>query len=379
MQKNNLSIAVFVFIMLFSSCKNKIEKIMLFEKDVFETIIDGKPVSLYTLDSGNGLVVQVTNYGGRIVSVWAPDKDGNYEDVVLGFGTIHDCIDNQGEKYMGPVIGRYGNRISNGQFEIDGVKYQLPQNDGTNSLHGGIEGFDMRVWDVVKVDEKSITMSYVSSDGEQGYPGNLAVEMTYKLTSDNELVIDYKATTDKATHVNLTNHSQFNLAGAKSGTILNHIMTVNASHITPVDDILIPTGKIAPVEGSPFDFRNATRIGERIDNDNEQLKKGGGYDHNWVLDKKNPDAVELAVTLYEPNSGRVLEVFTDQPGIQIYTGNFFNGKVAGKYGEPFAYRGAVALETQKFPNTPNQPNFPTTLLNPGETYTHTCIYKFTTK
>lgn len=355
------------------------EKFTLFKTEAFETTIDEKPVSLYTLDSGNGVTVQVTNYGGRIVSVFAPDKDGNYEDVVVGFGSIQDCINNQGEKYMGPVIGRYGNRIANGKFEIEGVAYQLPQNDKTNCLHGGTEGFDMRVWDVVSSNNNSITMRYVSPDGEQGFPGNLTTVMTYSLTPNNELVITYESETDKATHVNLTNHSHFNLAGIKSGTVLNHLMTVNASHITPVDDILIPTGELASVDGTSFDFRSATAIGERINNDDAQLKIGGGYDHNWVLDKTNESSVELAVTLYEPNSGRCLEVYTDQPGIQIYTGNFFTGNVIGKYGAPFAHRCAVALETQKYPDTPNQPNFPTTILNPGETYSHTCIYKFLVK
>ncbi len=383
MKTFKISFLLLAFIAFFScsktGSKTDDKKITLIDKSEFEMVLDDKPVSLYTLDSDNGVIVQVTNYGGRIVSVWAPDRSGNYEDVVLGFGTINDCVNNYGEKYMGPVIGRFGNRIANGSFTIGEETYQLPQNDGTNCLHGGFNGFDTRVWDVTKVDERSITMSLLSEDGDEGFPGNLLVEMTYELTADNALIISYHANTDKPTHVNLTNHSQFNLKGVHGGDILDHILMVNSSFITAVDDILIPTGELELLDDNPLDFRVPTVIGERINEDNDQLKKGQGYDHNWVLDRKTDKEVELAATLYEPQSGRFLEVFTDQPGIQIYTGNFFDGTVIGKYNQPFMYRGAIAMETQKYPDTPNQPKFPSTLLKPGEVYKHTCIYKFSVK
>lgn len=371
-----------IFLVLFCAgllaCgEKKTDDISLIDKSAFATTIEGKEVSLYTLDSGNGLVAQVTNYGGRIVSLWAPDKNGKHADVVLGFESIDKYINNEGERFLGPVIGRYGNRIANGQFEIDGVKYQLPQNDKTNCLHGGLKGFDSHVWTVDKVTDNSIQLSFVSPDGDEGFPGTVNVTMIYTLTKDNELKIEYKATTDKPTHINLTNHSHFNLTGVASGeTVLNHILTVNADNITPVDSLLIPTGEFMAVENTPFDFRQPLEIGKHINDDHAQLKLAGGYDHNWVLNHDNPGAVSLVVSLKEPVSGRILEVYTDQPGIQLYTGNFFTGKVIGKYGKPLLYRGAIAMETQKYPDTPNQPNFPTTRVNPGETYTQTCIYKF---
>ncbi|WP_018107995.1 aldose epimerase family protein [Bacteroides propionicifaciens] len=361
---------------LFSCTTSVKEELPLFKAEAFETNIAGKQVSLYTLHSGNGLTMQVTNYGGRIVSLWVPDKDGKYEDVVFGFESIDNYINHQGERYLGPVIGRYGNRIANAKFELDGVEYQLPANDNGNTLHGGPQGFDDQVWTVDKVSDNSIQMSYTSPDGEEGFPGTVKTVMTYELNMNNEFVINYKSTTDKPTHINLTNHSQFNLKGAGNGDILDHMLTINASHITPVDSVLIPTGEIASVEGTPFDFRMATLIGKRIDEDNVQLNKGKGYDHNWVVDKTEENKVELIATVYEPQSGRVMEVLTDQPGVQIYTGNFFTGEVMGKYNKPLHHRGAIALEVQKFPDTPNQPNFPTTRVNPGEVYTQTCIYKF---
>lgn len=361
------------------ACSTPKEELPLLKPEAFNTTIDGKEVSLYTLTSGNGLTMQVTNYGGRIVSLWAPDKDGKYEDVVPGFESIDKYINNQGERFLGCAVGRYANRIAKAQFTIDGQTYTFPANNNGNCLHGGLKGFDSHPWNVDKVTENSIEMSFTSPDGDEGFPGTVNVKMIYKLTSDNQLVITYEATTDKPTHINLTNHSHFNLKGDGNGTILDHILTINADNITPVDSLLIPTGEIASVEGTPFDFRTPTAIGQRIDDDNEQLKIGKGYDHNWVLNKTAPNAVELAATLYEPTSGRVVEVLTDQPGIQIYTGNFFTGKVIGKYNKPILHRGAIAMEVQKYPDTPNQPNFPTTLVNAGETYTQTCIYKFSVK
>lgn len=372
----------FTYLILLSICfiscnKSSTNKeLPLFKSEAFDTIIDDKKVSLHTLESGNGLTMQVTNYGGRIVSLWVPDKNGEYEDVVFGFESIEKYINNEGERYLGPVIGRYANRIAKAQFELDGVKYQLPANDNGNCLHGGLKGFDSHPWNVDKVNDNMIQMSYVSPDGDEGFPGTVNVTMTYTLTKNNELVINYKATTDKPTHINLTNHSQFNLKGAGNGTILDHILTVNSSKITPVDSLLIPTGEYTSVEGTPFDFRNPTLIGDRIDADNDQIKKGSGYDHNWIIDRKSEKDTEYVATVTEPAGGRVMEVWSDQPGVQIYTGNFFTGKVMGKYGKPLLHRGAVALEVQKYPDSPNKPEFPSTRLNPGETYTQTCIYKF---
>lgn len=352
--------------------------ITLLDKSAFDTIVDNKPVSLYTLNSGNGLVVQVTNFGLRVVSIWTPDKKGKYNDVAIGYENIDRYLNNNGERFLGSVVGRYANRIAKGKFLLDETEYQLPINNNGQTLHGGLKGLDMRVWNVDKVSDKSIDFSYVSPDGEEGFPGELKIHVNYSVTPDNEFIITYKATTDKPTVVNLSNHTFFNLKGESNGTITDHILTINASNTTPVDSVLIPTGEIVTVEGTPFDFRKPTAIGERIMQDNEQLKNGLGYDHNWVIDKKSK-GVELIASLYEPTSGRLIEIYTDQPGLQFYSGNFFDGKVNGKYDKPIKYREAVALETQKFPDSPNNENFPPTRLNPGETYEHTCIYKFSVK
>ena len=362
-----------------AACGTKTDKPALLDASAFSTEVDNKPVALYTLESGNGLYMQVTNLGGRVVSLFAPDKTGKYEDVVLGFNNINSYLHNPGERYLGPVVGRYANRIARGQFMLDGVTYQLPLNNNGQTLHGGLTGLDMVAWNVDEVTDNEIKMSYVSPDGTDGFPGNLTVRMTYTLTPQNEFKIHYEATTDKPTVVNLSHHGLFNLKGEGNGTILDHVVTLNASHITPVDSVLIPTGEIAPVEGTPFDFRTPHAIGERIDADNQQLKNARGYDHNWVVDRKTANEVEWVATVEEPASGRVMEVWSDQPGVQFYTGNFFDGKVTGKYGRTQNFREALALETQKFPDSPNHPNFPSTRLNPGETYTQTCIYKFYTK
>lgn len=362
-----------------SSAKQEGGKITLLADSDFATTIDGKSVSLYTLDSGNGVSMQVSNFGGRVITLWVPDKDGNYEDIVYGHSNIDKYINYTGERCLGPVVGRYANRIAKGQFEIDGVKYQLPLNNNGQTLHGGPNGFDMKVWNVDKVTGNEIQLSYVSPDGEEGFPGTVNVKMVYTLTPDNEFKITYEATTDKPTHVNLSHHSFFNLKGEGNGTILDHILTINASKYTPVDSVLIPFGELASVEGTPFDFRNPTAIGERIEAENEQLKYGGGYDHNWVVDRKSEKDVEFIASLYEPANGRLMEIYSDQPGIQFYSGNFLDGAVTGKYGKTHNFREVVALETQKYPDTPNQPSYPTTRLNPGETYTQTCIYKFSVK
>ncbi len=368
-----------ILVALFACTGKQKDELPLIDKSAFETEIDGKPVSLYTLRSPGGVVMQVTNYGLRVVSLWAPDKDGKYVDVNLGYENIDKYVNNKGERYLGCVVGRYANRVAKGTFEIDGTAYHLPINNNGQTLHGGTAGIDMVAWNVDKVTDNSIHFSYTSPDGTDGFPGNLKMEVVYSLTPDNEFKLSYKATTDKPTVLNLTNHAFFNLKGEGNGTITDHIMTIHASHTTPVDEVLIPTGEIAPVDNTPFDFRRPTRIGERIDMDNEQLKNGRGYDHNWVLDKKTPGNVELAVTVYEPASGRVMEVYTDQPGVQFYSGNFFDGSGIDKSGKPIDYRSALALETQHFPDSPNQPNFPSTRLNPGETYTHNTIYKFSVR
>lgn len=373
------TIAFLMVLCCLTACTKKSEVPALLDAKAFSTTVDDKDVALYTLESGNGLYMQVTNFGGRVVALFTPDKNGKYEDVVLGFNNIESYLHNPGERFLGPVVGRYANRIANGKFELDGVTYNLPVNNNGQTLHGGLKGLDMVVWNVDNVTKNEIRMSYVSPDGDEGFPGTLTLHMTYTLTPRNEFKIAYEATTDKPTVVNLSHHGLFNLKGEGNGTILDNVLTINASHTTPVNEVLIPTGEIAPVDNTPFDFRKPTVIGERINAENEQLKNGSGYDHNWVVDKKTASDVELVATLHDPNNGRVMEVWSDQPGIQFYSGNFFNGKVTGKYGKTQNYREALALETQKFPDSPNQPNFPSTRLNPGETYTQTCIYKFYTK
>lgn len=386
--KNLLYISVIIFLFScgnnqkntqLSENKSNSNDITLLDTTAFSTEMNGKKISLYTLTSGNGITMQVTNFGGRVVTLWTPDKDGNYEDIVYGHNTINKYINYTGERCLGPVVGRYANRIAQGRFELDGVKYQLPLNNNGQTLHGGPEGFDMKVWNVDNVTDNEIQLSYVSPDGEQGFPGTVNVRMIYTLTPDNEFKITYEATTDKPTHVNLSHHSFFNLKGEGNGTILDHVLTINASKYTPVDSVLIPFGELADVQNTPFDFRNPTAIGERIEADNEQLKNGGGYDHNWVIDRKSEKDVELVASLYEPVSGRMMEIYSDQPGIQFYSGNFLDGNVTGKYGKAHNFREAVALETQKYPDTPNRPEYPSTRLNPGETYTQTCIYKFSIK
>ncbi len=350
----------------------------LLDKSAFQSTIDGKSIDLYTLKSGD-LTMQVTNFGGRIVSLWTPDKAGKYEDVVLGHKNIEQYINKNGERFLGCVVGRYANRIGKGQFTLDSVTYQLPLNNNGQTLHGGLKGLDMVVWDVVRVSESEILLKYISPDGEEGFPGTLEIEMTYALTADNELKITYKAETDKPTVINLSHHGFFNLKGEGNGTINDHLLTIKAYAIVPVDSVLIPFGDLLSVDGTPFDFRNATAIGERVNEDHPQLKAGLGYDHNWVLDRQTDNEVEFAASVYEPVSGRFMEVYTDQPGIQFYGGNFMDGIGEGKYGKKHEYRESLALETQHFPDSPNHDNFPSTRLDPGDTYTQTCIYKFSVK
>ena len=343
----------------------------------FETLLDGKEVTLYTLKNAD-LTMQVTNFGARVVSLWTPDKNGNYEDIVLGYDNIDKYINNPGERFLGAVVGPYANRIAGGTYTICNETYTFPQNNNGQTLHGGLTGLDMVVWDVFAADDSTLVLSYTHPDGQDGMPGNLEIFMTYTLTSSNEFKVEYLAQTDKPTHVNLSHHSFFNLKGEGNGTINDHILYINGSKTTPVNEVLIPTGDIADVTGTPFDFRKAKAIGTDLYVENEQLKNGSGYDHNWVLDRQTPDQLEMAASVLEPASGRFMEVWTDQPAIQFYGGNFFDGTTDGKYGKALRYRESIALETQKYPDSPNHPHFPSTLLKPGEDYTHICVYRFST-
>jgi aldose 1-epimerase len=337
---------------------------------------DGKTVHLYTLTNGQGMVAKITTYGAILTELHVPDRTGKLDDVVLGFSSLEGYL--AGHPYFGTTVGRYANRIAKGKFTLEGEEYTLAVNNGPNSLHGGLKGFDKQVWgakEVTSGGEPAVEFSYVSPDGEEGYPGTLTTTVRYTLTKANALRIDYRATTDKATVVNLTNHSYFNLAGEGTGGVLGHEMFIDADHYTPVDETLIPSGQIAPVKGTVLDFTKPTTIGARI---KELDKPGlGGYDHNYVLNAGGKK-LALAARVSEPKTGRVMEVLTSQPGVQLYTGNFLDGMVKGKRGTAYNKHDAFCLETQHFPDSPNHPNFPTTVLRPGETFTSTTIYRFTT-
>ena len=339
---------------------------------------EGRPVTLYTLKNAHGIELQAMNYGGIIVSLRVPDNKGQFADVVLGHEKLEGYIPNP--PYFGAIVGRYANRIANGTFKLDGKTYTLPKNDGPNTLHGGTtRTFDKVVWDAQPLSGKNgVAFSYLSKDGEEGFPGNLKVKVTYTLTDNNELVIDYEATTDKATPINVSQHSYFNLAGEGNGDILNHEVMINADRFTPVDKNLIPTGKLEPVKGTPMDFTTPTKIGARIDDNFEQLQLGHGYDHNFVLNRKGPGMV-LAARVTEPTSGRVLEVSTTQPGVQFYSGNFLDGSITGKQGHVYKRRYGFCLETQHYPDSPNHPNFPSTILKPGQTFHQKTVFKFSAK
>jgi len=348
------------------------------EKEPFGKV-GGEAVDLYTMTNDKGLVVKVTNYGGIVVSFIVPNRDGKMDDIVLGYNDVDSYVKNN--PYFGAIIGRYGNRIGKAKFSLNGKEYKLIANDGENSLHGGKKGFDKVIWDAKEVNNKDavgVEFSYLSKDGEQGYPGNLKTTVAYWLTNDNEFKIEYTATTDKPTIINLTHHSYWNLAG-EGFDILDHELTINADKYTPVDKGLIPTGKLLTVEGTPMDFRKLTAIGSRIDNDFEQLKLGKGYDHNWVLKQKKEGEMTLAAILYDPKSGRLMNVTTTEPGIQFYSGNFLDGTITGKSGKPYKFRTGLCLETQHFPDSPNKPNFPSVVLKPGEIYKTITIYKFSVK
>jgi aldose 1-epimerase len=348
------------------------------EKSAYGKTPDGTEVSLFTLTNAKGMQAQITNFGGIVVSLKVPDKQGKLADVVLGYDSLDGYLENP--SYFGAIIGRYGNRIAHGRFELDGKTYTLAKNNGENSLHGGKTGFNKVVWTPRAFESKdgpSLELKYLSKDGEEGYPGDLHVTVTYTLANTNELKIDYAATTDKTTVVNLTNHSYFNLTGTPEKDILEHVLMINADRFTPVDSGLIPTGELKPVAGTPFDFRKPTAVGARIGNDDEQLKLGGGYDHNFVLNSApKRGGLTLAARVLEPGSGRVLEVWTTEPGIQFYTSNFLNGSIKGKGGIAYQKHAALCLETQHFPDSPNHPKFPTTTLKPGEKYHTVTVYKF---
>lgn len=343
----------------------------------FGKMPDGAAIYVYTLTNVHGVEARIINYGGIVVSLKVPDRMDKKSDVVQGFDSLDGYL-NPKEPYFGALIGRYGNRIGHARFMLDGHEYKLAKNDGDNSLHGGTRGFDKRVWTPNEVPDGRLELNYISKDGEEGYPGNLNVKVTYTLTDNNELKIEYDATTDKDTVLNLTNHSYFNLKGAGEGDILDHRVTINADRFTPVDAGLIPTGELRSVAGTPFDFRQPNAIGARINNNDEQLKLGKGYDHNWVLNKSG-DALTLAARVEEPSSGRVLEVYTTQPGLQFYTGNFLDGTLKGKGGKVYGHRAALCLETQHFPDSPNKPNFPSTVLKPGQRFRSTTVYRFRTE
>ncbi len=339
----------------------------------FQQTIDDKPTNLYILKKGN-LQAAITNFGGRLVSLLVPDRKNILTDVLVGFDSVSD-YQKSTEPYYGATIGRYGNRIANGKFTLDGHAYTLAINNGPNSLHGGIKGFQYVVWDAEQVNEYTLQLSYVSKDGEEGYPGNLHVKIIFSLTDRNELHIAYEATTDKPTVINLTNHAYYNLNGQGSGTILNHLLQINADAYTPVNDTLIPFGTIMPVANTPFDFTKQTVIGSRINKDNEQLKNGKGYDHNFVINGA-ADAVKFTARAVGNETGITMEVFTREPGVQFYTGNFMKGENQIKGGYMDDYRTAFCLETQHYPDSPNQPNFPSTVLNPGEVYHTETLYRF---
>jgi len=364
-----------------TACVDKSDSIT--QKDFGKTAT-GAPVQIYTLKNDFGMEIQITPYGATLVSVKVPDRAGKSADVVLGFDSLDGYTQTPAPPYFGATIGRYGNRIAAGKFTLDGKTYTLAKNNGANSLHGGNRGFDKVIWTpepIAAHDGRaqvgpSLELTYLSKDGEEGYPGNLNVTVTYTLTENNEIRIHYTATSDQDTVFNPTNHSYFNLAGHDSGDILGHVVTINADRYTPVDAGLIPTGELRKVEGTPFDFRQPHTVGERINSSDEQIKLGGGYDHNWVLNRTT--GLEFAARVADPKSGRVLEAFTTEPGLQFYTSNFLDGTFHGKGGKPYNYRAALTLETQHYPDSPNHPGFPSTVLKPGQHFDSTTVFRFST-
>ena len=373
--------ALAVVVLGASACRSTRQPLMhtRITQTAFGTTADGKPVELFTITNAHGVEVRAMTYGATIVSLRTPDRGGQLGDIVLGYPTLAGYLAQS--PYFGAIVGRYGNRIAKGRFSLDGKTYQLATNNGPNHLHGGVKGFDKVVWSAAPAETDSsaaVAFSYVSPAGEEGYPGTLRARVTYTLTDRDELRVDYFATTDQATPVNLTQHSYFNLAGAGTRDILGHELMIAADRYTPVDATLIPTGEIAPVAGTPFDFRTPTAIGARIDQPDVQLQNGKGYDHNWVLNRASAaeGALVLAARVIEPTTGRTLDVFTTEPGIQFYSGNFLDGTITGKDGRVYQHRYGFCLETQHFPDSPNHPNFPSTILRPGREYHSTTVFQF---
>ncbi len=348
------------------------------DPQAFNKSLNGAAAKLFTLKNKNGLELSITNYGGRIVSLMVPDRSGKFEDVVLGYSSLDGYL-NGNEQYFGAAIGRYGNRIAKGGFKLDDVNYKIAVNNGPNALHGGIKGFSMKVWDAKQNSDQELEFTMVSPDMDEGYPGMLKVMIVYRLTDQNEVSIYYSASSNKPTVINLTNHSYFNLHGAGNKDILDHVLMINADHFTPVDSTLIPTGKLEPVKGTPFDFTTPATVGSRINDKHEQLTFGLGYDHNFVLNKEKDQKISLAASVYDPISGRFMQVFTNEPGVQFYCGNFLKGKEIGKGNKPYGFRSALCLETQHFPDSPNHPEFPSVVLRPGQIYSSACMYKFSVK
>ncbi|EKF54039.1 aldose 1-epimerase [Galbibacter marinus] len=385
---------LFAVLFLCVQCKGKAEKegtkqtenamksqkaSLAISQEDFGKLPTGESIQKYTMTNANGMVVSVINYGGIITHLEVPDKKGKIEDVVLGFDSLEGYL--TPAPYFGALIGRYGNRIADGKFSLDGTQYTLAQNDGQNHLHGGNKGFDKVVWEITKItnaESIALQLHYLSEDMEEGYPGNLNTTVTYTLTNDNTLKVKYEATTDKKTVVNLTQHSYFNLSGDFSKGILDHEISINADTFLPVNETLIPTGEFKEVAGTPFDFKQAKTIGKQINEDTEQLKRGLGYDHCWVLNSE-AQGLSHAATAYDPESGRYMEVLTTEPGIQFYSGNFLDGTLKSKSGGTYAKRSGFCLETQHYPDSPNQEDFPSVVLNPGETYISETIFKFSVK
>lgn len=347
-----------------------------------QTMEDFDSIQLATLKNSHGMVVKVTNYGATVTSILVPDRKGNLADVALGYNRVEDYMNAVDKPYFGAIVGRYGNRIAKGKFSIGNETYTLAVNNGENHLHGGVIGFDKVAWTMQAHptnNGEAVKLAYLAKDKEEGYPGNLQISVIYTLTSNNELKVDYLAATDKATPVNLTQHTYFNLKGEGEGDILDHELMLNAEAYTPTDAGAIPTGEIAPVKGTPFDFTTAKPIGRDINADHQQIKFGFGFDHNFVIKRSDTESLQLAARVYEPKSGRVMEVLTTEPGIQFYCGNFLDGRLKGKAGKSYVKRGGFCLETQHYPDSPNQPKFPSTILEPGKKYATSTVYKFSTK
>ena len=351
----------------------------------FGTLPDGRAADLFTIRNAHGIEVQATSYGAIITVVRTPDRNGRLDDIVLGYDSLAGYL--RDTPYFGAVVGRYANRIAKGQFTLDGATYNLARNNGPNSLHGGLRGFDKVLWNATPFQSDSgagVRLTYVSPNGEEGYPGTLNVSVTYTLTPRDELVVDYEATTDKATPLNISQHTYWNLSGTGPTSVpgqplatnSQHVLTLDASRVTPVDSTLIPTGELTSVAGTPLDFRTPTAVGARIGQADTQLRYGGGYDHNWVLDREGRTGLVHAARVFEPTTGRTLDISTTEPGIQFYSGNFLDGKITGKYGRPYPYRSTVVLETQHFPDSPNHPNFPSTILRPGDTFQSRTVFTF---